>query len=469
MMPESSTRTRYPSGNSPADGIRRAGVIAWSILGVLLLTGVVLWLLAFLRDIFPPLALALILLFLLNPLVSALERRGIRRWIGTTAIYLLFIAAVAAAVSLVAPTLGRQMNELVGRLPQIRQQTIVTGENLVSKVGLSLTDFGLDIGEGSRAASGAQALAGEPQPTPPPEESAGAPSLIQSLGGRLFRGASRFATGALHAVVNFVLAPILALYLLIDLPKVQKAFLHYLPPRYRREWLPILESAGQTVGAFFRGQLLVAAIVGVLSSTWFLFIRLPFWLPLGLLVGFFNIIPLLGPWVGGAIAALVGWVTGGLGLALKAALGMLLIQQFDNHFISPKVMGRAVRLHPVAVMLALVAGAGLGGIWGMLLSVPTLGVAKIVFVYFYETRVLGNIEYQPVAAGGGLVKGAADLDREVDETRAEDEPEVATAPASESETATAQQADEAPKPAVATELRSARASRERREARKAGR
>jgi hypothetical protein len=84
---------------------------------------------------------------------------------------------------------------------------------------------------------------------------------------------------------------------------------------------------------------------------------------------------------------------------------MLVVQQIDNHFISPKVMGWAVRLHPVAVMIALLLGASLGGIWGMLLAVPMMGVAKILFVHFYETRVLGNWEYVGVVTGdSGVVK-----------------------------------------------------------------
>jgi predicted PurR-regulated permease PerM len=381
---------RYPSRYPPRDPFRRAGIVSWSILGVLLLAGIVVWLLTLVRDIFPPMALALIIIVLLNPMVSALERRGIRRLFGTTAIYLLFIFAITLAISYLAPPLGRQVNGLVERWPEIRQDALEVGEGLAKKVGLSLDELGVTNPESN------------PEPSRPgsraaPEVSGGGggegSSFVQTLGARLFAGASRFATGALHVVLNFILAPVLALYLLIDLPKIQKAFLHYLPPRYRGEWLPLLERAGKAVGAFFRGQLLVAAIVGVLSSLGLLLIDLPYWLPLGLLVGFFNIIPLVGPFVGGAIAVVVGGVTGGVGLAVKAGLTMLAVQQIDNHFISPKVMGRAVRLHPVAVMLALLAGATLGGIWGMLLAVPGLGVAKIVAVHFYETRVLGNPDY----------------------------------------------------------------------------
>ncbi|HEX2259125.1 MAG TPA: AI-2E family transporter [Actinomycetota bacterium] len=371
--------------------------MSWSILGVLLLAGITVWLLSMLRDIFPPMALALIIIVLLNPMVAALEKSGIPRWLGTTAIYLVAILAITIAISFLAPPLGRQVNGLVERWPEIRRDGTQVAERLASRVGLSLEELGINSGS---------------DPEPPPRGSAepsgarggdageGVPSFVQTLRDRLFAGAGRFATGALHVVINFILAPVIALYLLIDLPKIQKAFLHYLPPRYRGEWVPLLDRAGKAVGGFFRGQLFVAAVVGVLSSLALALIDLPFWLPLGLLVGFFNIIPLVGPFVGGSVAVVVGGVTGGLGLAFKAGLVMIAVQQLDNHFISPKVMGRALRLHPVAVILALLAGGTLGGIWGMLLAVPGLGVAKLLAVHFYETRVLGNADYHTTITAG---------------------------------------------------------------------
>jgi predicted PurR-regulated permease PerM len=408
--------TGRPSKGPPQrDGIWRAGVVAWSLLGVLLLAGVAGWFLWLLRDIFPPLALAIVLIFLLNPMVTALQRRGIRRGLGTAAIYLLFLAFVMVAVSFLVPPLGRQVNDLVERLPEIRDDAVRSTERVAKRFGVSLEALGLGslVGSAEAGSEASSPSTGQEGSSAPPAEDSGqqgfsAPSLLEAIGSRLFAGAGRFATGALHVVVNFILAPVFAAYLLIDLPKIQKAFLHYLPPRYKDEWLPLFERSGNTVGSFFRGQLLVAAIVGVLSCLSFLVIDLPFWLPIGLLAGFFNIIPLVGPFVGGGVAVLVGGMTEGPGLAIKAALAMLAVQQIDNHFISPKVMGWAVRLHPVAVMVALILGLSLGGLLGMLLAVPALAVMKIIFVHYYETRVLGHWSYYEERTGVGLIKEAGE-------------------------------------------------------------
>ncbi|MEX2588457.1 MAG: AI-2E family transporter [Actinomycetota bacterium] len=374
---------RPPSRKTSGDSLARAGIISWSLLGVLLLAGIGLYLLSLVREIFPPLALAVVLIFLLNPFVNALERRGIRRGFSTALIYVILLVMLLLAVYWLVPPLGRQIQGLVDRGPQIQEQAVATTQRAAEQMNLSLDAVGLGD------------LSSEPQSGTAPSSSSESsqPSILQGLYQSLFAGASRFASGAFHLLLNIILGPVFAAYLLIDLPRIQQLGLKYMPPSLRPEWVPLLDRIGRIVGSFFRGQLLVAAIVGVMSCLAFLIIDLPYWLPIGLLAGFFNIIPLIGPFVGGAIATVVGGITGGLPLAIQAVIAMVIVQQIDNHFISPKIIGWALRLHPVAIMVALIVGASAGGLWGMLLAVPGLAVAKIVFVHFYETRVLGNWNY----------------------------------------------------------------------------
>ena len=366
------------------DGIHKGGLLAWSLLGMLALVGLLGWLLYLIRDIFPPIALATALIFILNPLVSRMERVGVRRGIGTAVIYLLFIAMVVVLVALITPVLGRQLNDLGERLPEIQADLRGAAEGVAERLGVSLEDLGLSSKESPKVDGVAPKT----------------PTFFEKFGARLVSGAGRFASSALHVLLTFVLAPIFALYLLIDLPKIQKSLMRFIPPRYRDEWLMLLERCGQAMGAFFRGQLVVAAIVAIMSAIALRIVGVPFWLAIGLIAGFFNLIPLIGPFVGGGLAALVAGFTQGPRQALWAAFAMLVVQQIDNHFISPKVMGRAVRLHPVAVMIALLLGASLAGLWGMLLSVPGLAIARIVGVHYYATRVLGEtdeeVDVEPV-------------------------------------------------------------------------
>jgi predicted PurR-regulated permease PerM len=343
----------------------------------LVLVGIGVLLLYQIRVIFPPLVLALAIIYLLNPMVSRLNRRGIPRWLGTLAIYAVFVLVVFLLVSILLPTMRRQAAELGDRLPELQRE----GTRAVERVAeiLRRPDIKEDIGK-----------------------------IADSIQSQIITGGSqllRLGRGAIHLLLIFVLAPWLALYLLIDLPRLSKSFAEYLPPRYRGEWLMLLRKCGESVGGFFRGQLLVAAAVGILSSALLALIGIPFWLPIGMLIGFFNIIPFVGPFLGGAFAVVVAAVDGGVSRALLAAGAMLLVQQIDNHFISPKIMGATLKLHPVTVILALLAGGTLAGLWGMLIAVPATSVVKVLFMHYYSTHVLGST--LEVATREAAVAGAS--------------------------------------------------------------
>jgi predicted PurR-regulated permease PerM len=119
-------------------------------------------------------------------------------------------------------------------------------------------------------------------------------------------------------------------------------------------------------------------------------IGLPFWLLVGMVAGVFNVIPLIGPWIGAVPGVVIALTTRDAGTALWVIVVMAAAQQIDNHFISPIVMQRAVKLHPAAVMMALLAGGTLGGFFGLLLAVPIAAVLKIVVGHVWHTYVLGE-------------------------------------------------------------------------------
>ena len=336
-------------------------VVVWAILGFVLLGAVVVWALVQIQVIFPPLVLAVALIVLLNPVVSWLQAHKVPRAAGTMLMYLLFVGALVLVVVVLAPPVSRQVQDLAEDWPQLQQKALDQAHQLASRFNIRFDEA--SVGNLVRSA--------------------------QSQAGHALQGVTKFTFGAVHVLLIFVLAPILALYLLIDLPRLQASFERMLPPQHRDEWLMLLGRCGQAISGFFRGQLLVALIVAVLSSIGLSIVKIPFSVPIGMVAGLTNVIPFVGPFIGGGIAVIVGAVTGGFGKALLAAAVMLAVQQTDNHLISPNVMGRAVRLHPVSIILALLAGATLAGVFGMLLSVPVLAVAKILVVHYYSKHVLG--------------------------------------------------------------------------------
>jgi predicted PurR-regulated permease PerM len=205
------------------------------------------------------------------------------------------------------------------------------------------------------------------------------------------------------------------------------------------------------IGGFFRGQLLVAIIVGVMVSVGLAIIDLPFWLIVGLIAGGFNLVPLIGPWVGGVPGVVIALTTRDFGTALWVVAVMAGAQQIDNHFISPMVMQRTVSLHPAVVMLALLAGGALGGFFGLLLAVPVTATLKVILghlwaVYVLEVPVEEVIarETSPPVGGHGVLEPLDDYVN--DEVAVHPQVDRHDLPAGEAEGGTVRRVPEEPQP-----------------------
>ena len=186
------------------------------------------------------------------------------------------------------------------------------------------------------------------------------------------------------------LAPVLALYVLIDLEKYREQALELTPPQHREEFAFVGAEVLASLGSFVRGQLLVAFIVGVASSIGMWAIDLPFWLLIGMLAGILNLISFLGPVVGGALAAVVGLLNGDVTQSVWAVVIFTLIQQVDNHVITPLVQRTRVKLSPFVIVLALIIGGSLAGLLGVLIAVPVTAAVRIILGHLWRTRVLGQ-------------------------------------------------------------------------------
>lgn len=385
---------RLPAG----ERLRRAGVAAWSIIGLLILSAISVWVLLKIRIIFPPLVVALLMIYLLNPLVTRLEERNVSRTLGTILAYVVVIATVTLVVIAVTPFVSGQIDKFSDDWPRFKLELA----DSVVNFGEGINDrFGVEL-DTSRVTCLLDADDTQDADAPSQER---CDAVTQGFRESIADSADRITevgSSVLEVLFIFILGPLLALYLLIDLPQLQRDILNLVPKDHQQEVADLGSKVGRTVGGFFRGQFLVAIIVGVMSATGFAIIGLPFWLIIGAIAGFTNLIPLVGPFIGGGLGLLIGSITGGPALGFKAALVALVVQQIDNHVISPNVMKRTVKLHPVTVMLSILAGGTLAGFWGVLLGVPAVAVGKLLASHLWTTRVLG-VQPSPYAATAGVM------------------------------------------------------------------
>ncbi len=365
--------------------LRRFGVMSWSITGMVLVLAGLVWLLYTVRIIWPPLVLAGAVVYLMSPLVDRMRKWGVHRLIGSFVSYLLFLGIGVLVGFLVVPVIGDQLTEFTDRVPQ-----------LVDDIGVFLVDLGerlgLSVGAGSAVETLQEWLADF-------FDEQRIEETLSQLGG--------FARTGLDVLIVLALGPVLAFYILVDLPGFKERARRLVPDRVRPEVVHVATQMARVVGGFVRGQLLVALIVGVLSSLGLALLDVPFWLLIGMIAGFLNVIPFIGPFAGGLLAAIVSLVFRDLGTALWSVAIFTAIQQLDNHVISPNILKSRVQLNPVFILLALLLGGSIGGFFGLLVAVPVAAALRVLFGHLWRTRVLGEswdeaveamiTEYEPPA------------------------------------------------------------------------
>lgn len=356
----------------PGDRLRQIALITWICVGLVALGWVFLTIGEAIRVIWLPLTFAAGLVFLLEPAVKVFERLRFHRLVGAILAFLVLVAVIVAIGALVWPTVQAQGTELIEQLPDLYAEVVNWLRDAAIALGLNIDEFlSQEIIEGWLRDPANQ-------------------ETIQQLLFGFGAGAGVVLRGVAETIAVVGLAPVLAIYFLMDLNKFKRQSLELTPPRIRSEVAHVSGEVGTALGSFVRGQLLVALIVGIASSIGMWVIDLPFWLIIGIVAGLLNLIPFLGPVVGGALAALVALLNGDFWQAVWAVLIMIAVQQVDNHVITPAIQRARVNLSPLAIVLALIIGGSLAGLLGVLVAIPATAAIRIVVGHLWRTRLLGQ-------------------------------------------------------------------------------
>ena len=288
------------------------------------------------------LAAGALLMALALPLCRELERRLPAGAAAAGALLLLGAGAVGALL-LAIPPVVRQVRQLAESLPAVLAWA---REWLLAAEGWLLAR-GLEVG-------------------PMREELL---TLLSSRAGELASGAISAVTRLTGSVTRVMLAPLLAFYLLRDRRRFAAALTLLLPVQHRVQGVRAAREMRRETAAFLRGQLLLSLSVGALTALGLLLAGTPGWLLLGLLMGVMELIPYVGPVIAGIPAVLLA-LQNGWGSALWTLGVLLAVQQLEGAVLSPRLLGGATQLHPMAVLLLISAGGMLMGAPGMVLVLP---------------------------------------------------------------------------------------------------
>ena len=358
------------------DKARRRFLNVWTIVGAIVLTWVVVQLLNILSV---PVAIVIwttIIVFVLRGTVNKLEEIGINRTVGTAIGYVIMFAVLAlVAFLLFSPGVGMntQFANLIENVPVYVQGISDWANDMYARYAYMLEDESV------------RAFVTDVQ--------ASAMDWAGDFAKNSASGAIAFGTGLANAFMAIGFALVVAFWILMQLPQLGRECKRLVGDAHAEDLEMLHITFTRVMGGYIKGTLLQCAIIGVACGVLFAVFGIPNSMALGGITGILNIIPIIGPWLGGGLAAIVGIFVSPL-VAVIAILGTIVIQQFVYTFISPKIMSDSVDIHPALTLIALMAGSALGGamgglsgsLVGMLASIPAVAVAKSVFVYYFEKR-----------------------------------------------------------------------------------
>ena len=307
---------------------------------------------------------AIFLCYLIYPLVSRLRRRMPLIWA-----ILIVYAAIAAGIGIlgwfVFPKIGDEVQTLVQRYPDIVQRV----DRLVNDPNDAVTAHlpAFLRGELTRLV----------------------PQLVhwaQEYGGSIFGHVVTLLAGTFLIVATFVVIPLIALYLLLDLDNLKLAIASIVPEERWRATMSLLSDVDSVIGGFIRGQMIVALTVGILITIAMVLLHVPFPFLLGLIAAIGDLVPYVGAVVAYLPAMLSGLLNNGVVNALFVTIAFVAIYEAEGHLIAPNIVGRTVRLSPFAILLAVLIGAELAGIVGALVAIPVAGVLRVILVRVFRPR-----------------------------------------------------------------------------------
>lgn len=349
---------------------RRVALVAWAIIGIIVLLAATGLVLRELSVVVVPLLLAFFPATLLAPLTRILQAWHLPRSLAA-------LVSVLVALILVFGAFAAVTKMVVDELPELVESAEGGVDRVEEMVGRFIPGFEIpamdEIGEMIRERLGGAG-----------EEGAGADSgsgasELASRGLSVASSAVEFLTGLLLLIV------VLFFYLQGGQPLADR-FVGFVAPGSRERIMVFANEAWRTLGDYFRGQLLVALVDAVLIGAGLLLLGIPLALPLAVLVFFGGLFPIIGAIASGALAVLVAFSDGGLGSGLAVAGLVLAVQQLESNVLEPYILGKAIKLHPLAVILSISAGAILIGVLGAFLAVPVAAITQQVILRLREER-----------------------------------------------------------------------------------
>ena len=368
----------------------RINRIVWLLLGLV----VIAWLLYLIRGALLPFVLGGALAYIFDPAVSWIERRmpgmsGRPELKRLVSIFIMFAVAggVAGAVLIaVIPPMIAEFGQFLDILPQLIRESRVTVEGWNDQISKNIPEEMRALVDRVVENAGTSLI------------DAGQGFVVRTLG---------VVSRTLTVILGLAAVPLFLFYVLKDREKILEGMVNTLSPEPRRHARNVATILNGVFSSYVRAQLFLGLVVGlmVFVGLWLLGVR--FAPILGLVAGIFELVPIIGPWIG-AIPGIVVVLATAPDKVIWVALLYLGVQLIENSLLVPRIQSQALNLHPVMIITVLIVGSEVAGLWGIILGPPLAAAAREVFLYFLVLRLSDRGSEPPPDAAGQTDAAPAD-------------------------------------------------------------
>jgi predicted PurR-regulated permease PerM len=316
----------------------------------------------YLRTVLGPFFLALVIAYVLDPVVTKMEARRVPRSLATLLILLPFLALVALALWFLIPFLFREIAGLIQNFPNYVES--------VRRLVISWTHLEADTSAQELLQTGMNYLREKMQ--------IDTTRVVQPLSGLLL-GLLSNTVALITWAFGLFIVPVFSYYLLQDMDRIKTQAVSYFPPDYRKSWVEFLGEIDTVLSGFIRGQLTVCTILAGLYSLGYFIIGIDYALLVGIFAGYAFIIPYIGSITGAALALVLSLITFGFDYHLALVAGWLvLVQIAESYYLTPRVVGKKVGLTVIEVILAILVAGKIFGFLGVIIAVPLAASFKVI-------------------------------------------------------------------------------------------
>lgn len=312
--------------------------------------------------ILTPLFIGIVVAWLFDPLVSFFKKKGIKRGLGAGIVYILLILIILLVLGSLIPVLSSQINDFAKTIPSIINSVTGMIDNVLEKLG-DIANFDVENMK-TEVYSKIQNIG--------VNLTNSLPSMTVSLVKSFFSGLGTFVVGL-----------IIGFYLLVSFDSANDTIFGFLPKKFQDTTRDLVNEVNTSLRKYVQGTLMLASLVFVVSTIGFFISGLKAPLLFGLFCGITDIIPYLGPYIGGIPAVVVGFsqspITG-----IITLIAIVIVQFIEGNLLQPLIMSKQLKLHPVTIMLGLLIFGYFFGIVGMVVATPAIAAIKVIFTFFDE-------------------------------------------------------------------------------------